>query len=847
MLTERFVKQGMNAEDARYAARRQFGALTQIQEQIRERRSVPLFDELRQDAKLALRQLRKAPRFTAIAVSVLALGAGANTAMFSVIDGVLLRSLPYPQAEQLVWVGEVLKGNTADEVTLTPNFLDWRRQNHVFTAMAAFNYRPRTLMEGEAIQLRTVKASAALLPILKVQPLIGRSFLTSEDQKGHDQVAILSYGLWQQSFGGAKEIVGRTITLDDGTYDVVGILPPDFHFPGQQPIDLMTPLGKNEELELTRGDGTTTIVRDVVARLKPGVTLEQARAEMEIIESRLAPPAFFKGGQMTVRVLSLHDRFVGNIRPALLAILWAVGFLLLMACANVANLLLSRAVSRQREFAIRAALGASRRRIAQQLLVESLVLAALSCVSGVLLAFWMRSLLAVPETIPGFTTLPLDFRVLGFAVAIACASAVAFGLGPSLAGASAAISPALVSDGRSLSLGGHRRFWLNLLASAQMAIAIVLLTGGGLMLQSFWKLRYHDLGFVTDRLLTARLNLSGVRYANPAKQIAFLDALLDDIRSLPGVEGIAAGNLPPGDGHATNGFGIEGRALAPQGRRPVARQYSVSPEYFRLLGIPLLQGRGIVDSDNADALPVALISQTFARINFAGENPIGKRIRSERNDPWRTIAGVVGDVKTAGMASAPEPVIYFPYRQTGAMGGDAGILIRTAFDPASIGPELRKRISQIDRQQPVVDIQTMDHRLTESVAKPRLAAVFLGSFAALGLLLAAVGIYGVMSFLVRWRFREIGIRLAVGARPRDVTRMILTHSLKLILAGVAAGVCCALYLGRLIQKLLYGVSSTDPLTFGLAIGFLVLIGLAASYLPARQASQIDPMATLRSE
>jgi putative ABC transport system permease protein len=848
MLTERFMRQGMDAQEARDAARRQFGGVSQLTEELHERRSVPWIETFMQDTKFGVRQLLiRDRRFTLVAASVLALAIGAATAMFSVIDGVLLRPLPYPNAEELVWVGETLKSNTADELTLTPDFLDWRSQNHVFTAMAGINYRLQTLAANDgAIPLRTVKASAALLPILKIRPLLGRNFLASEDRRGKDQVAILSYALWQQSFGGARDVIGRRIALDEGTLTIVGVLPADFHFPALQPIDVMTPLGKNEELELKRGAEGLTVIRDVIARLRPGVTLAQARAEMAVIESRLAPAPFHV--QTTVKVLAMQERFVGNIRTALVTLLSAVAFLLMMACANVANLLLSRLTSRQREMAIRAALGASRRRIVQQLLVESFVLAGMSCAGGFTLALWIRGLLVglVPKAVPGPMAFPLDFRVFGFAVAVACLSAVTFGLGPALASAGPAISPALMSDGRTFTAGARRQVWLNLLASAQIGIAIILLSGGGLMLQSFWKLRYRDLGFARDNLLTARLNLSGPRYADRSKQIAFFDELLSDIRNLPGVEAAGLGSLPPGEGHATNGFGIEGRVMPPVGRRPVARQYSVSPEYFRLLGVALLQGRGIAESDTWLSVPVAMINETFARRNFAGEKPIGKRIRAERNDPWRTIVGVAADVKTAGLAAPPEPVIYFPYRQSGAAGGE-GILIRTAFDAATIGPELRKRVALVDPRQPIIDIQTLDQRLTESVAKPRLAAVLLGCFAGLGLLMAAVGLYGVMSFLVRSRFREIGIRLAIGAQPGDVTRMILTHSLRLILAGVAVGLGCAFWLSRLIEGLLYEVSPTDPVTIGLAVAFLVLVCLAASYLPGRQASEIDPAVTLRTE
>jgi putative ABC transport system permease protein len=766
----------------------------------------------------ALRQLRRSPGFTLLAAAVLALGAGAGTAMFSVINAVLLRPLPYQDAARLVWVGEVLERNTADEVTLTPNFLEWRRQNHVFTGMAAFTLFNRTLIgAGEAMPLRTAKASAALLSVLGVTPLLGRPFAASEDIKGQDRVALLSHALWQQAFQGARDILGRTVKLDDGTYPVAGILPADFHFPSAQPVDLITPLGKNETLELTRGENTTTLLRNVVARLKPEVTLEQARAEMEVIESRLPVPDFLPGMKMRVRVIPLQDRLVGNLRLPLWVLSGAVGFLLLLCCANVANLLLSRTASRRRELMVRSALGASRADLVRQFVSESLLLTGLGCGAGLLLAVWLRDLLA--GFLPPLMPISLDYRVFGFAVLLAAASAILFGAGPALAGA------------RSLTR------WLNVLASAQIALAIVLLAGGALMLQSFWKLRYGNLGFQPDHVLTGRVQI---------KQAAFVDALLAGLRGAPGVELAAMGPLPPGEGHATNGFAIEGRALPAQGSRAVARQYSVSHDYFRLLGVPILRGRPFEESEPS---PVAVVSAAFARAHFPGEDPLGHRVRSERNDGYRTIVGVAADIQTAGLRSGAEPVLYFPYRQTGILsGGDpAGILIRGMLPPEILAGELRKRVAQIDSMLPVLDIQTMDHRLTESAARPRLAAILLSVFASLGLLLAAVGLYGVMSFLVRTRFREIGIRMAIGARPGDVQRMILARSVRLIFSGVAVGTLAAAILSRSIAALLYGISPHDPLTLLSAIVFLTLVCLAATLVPARQAARVDPAVTLRAD
>jgi predicted permease len=491
MLAARFVGQGMEPAEAFDAAKRQFGGVTQTKEAIREHRGIPVIEDFIQDGRFALRQFRKAFGFTAVAVSVLALGVGANTAIFSVINAVLLRPLPYSEADRLVWIGETLKGNSTEQVTLTPDFLEWRDHNTAFTGMAAFNPFTRTLTNvGNALQLHTAKASSTLLPILRVQPLLGRNFSQKEDQKGSDHVALISYRLWQKCFGGERGVLGRSITLDDRAFTVIGVLPSSFYFPSSASIDAITPLGKNEQAEMKRGDGIT-IVHDVIARLKPNVTLNLARAQMETIESHTAPPSFMSGLKMTVRVDLLRSRFVGSLRSSLFVLLCAVGFLLLLGCANLSNLLLSRAITRQREMAIRSSLGASRSRLIRQMLVESMALASLGCGAGLVLAFCTRGILLrlLPQTIPGLEVLSLDWRVLSFAVLSACISAFIFGLGPALLSSGGPIAQRLTTEGRRIFGRTGQQIWLNALASTQIAIAIVLLCGGGLMLRSFWNLK----------------------------------------------------------------------------------------------------------------------------------------------------------------------------------------------------------------------------------------------------------------------------------------------------------------------------------------------------------------------
>jgi putative ABC transport system permease protein len=734
-------------------------------------------------------------------------------------------------------------------LTLTPDFLAWRDRNTVFTSMVAFNTMTRTLRNAGDPVLHTAKASATLLSVLEVPPLLGRNFSRAEDRKGSDQVALLSYSLWRRNFGGDSRVLGRSITLDDRVYVVIGVMPPSFVFPTTGSIDIITPLAKNEDEEMKRGT-EITVVHDVVARLKPGVSPEGARAELETLQSHLVPPAFMSSVRITVNVALLQTHVAGNLRGSLFALQGAVGFLLLMGCANLSNLLLSRTVNRQQEMAIRSSLGASRIRLIRQLFIESVILAMFACLVGLLLAFCTRGILLrlLPQGVPGLEELPLDWRVLSFTVLIAVFCAIVFGLAPALLSSAVPTSQALARQGWFVFLGARRQSVLNTLGSIQIAIAIVLLCGGGLMLQSFWNLRYRSVGFRTKHLLVSELHLSGAKYADTGARTLFVKRFLEYASSLPGVESVAVGNLPPGEGHATNGFGIEGGTQSREREKPTARSYAISPGYFRILQVPLLKGRDFSEQDGTGPLGV-IVNETFVRRNLPGEDPLGKRLRLERAAPWSAIIGVVADVKTAGLLSPPESAIYFPYSRVGPRDSDdnVGILVRSAVNPVYIEPELRREIARLDLQQPIVAMQTMDQRLNESVAKPRLAAFLLGSFAALGLLLASLGLYGLISLLTRGKFREIGVRIALGARSFDIVRMVLMQSLRIIFVGILVGICCALPLTRLLQSLLYGVSASDPLIFSGVTGFLAFVALAASYFPARSASQIDPMATLRVE
>ena len=637
-----------------------------MKEAIRERRTFLFVETAIQDIVHGTRSLGRRPGFTFAAGLSLALGIGVTTTIFTVLNAVALRPLPYADADRLVWMTQILKKNSTDEVTFTPHFLEWRRQNQTFTDLAGYNYQVRNLTGlYEPMEVRTARASASLLPLLGVQPVLGRNFLKQEDYKGHDQVALLGNFLWREQFGGNPNIIGQAITLDGAPFTIVGVLPSDFVFPGPDQVQLITPLGKDETAELQYK--TASIIRNVIGRLRPGTTLEQANAELTVIQSRLPVPPFRP--TIIIKMLPLREYLFGNVRTAGFVLLAAAGFLLLIACANVSNLLLARWMQRDRELAVRSALGGSRGRVVCQLLTESGVLGGMACAAGVVLAFWTRRpLLALNPYHPsGLRDLPFDARVVGFAVALGFATTLLFGLLPAFRATKVDLAGA-IKVGEAAVIGGRGSLRvLSIIAAAEIATTLMLLAGAGLMLQSFWKMRYVNLGFQPDHLVAATLNLSGSTYRERSQRSAFVQQLLERAQNLPGVELAAitrAGEIPPGDFHATNTFAIEGRDQPLGGPRPIARYPVVSPAYFAMMGIPLLRGRLLQTSDGPNAAPVVGVSQSLVRRYFDRENPIGKRVRTGGDDqPWRTIIGIVGDVKTSGLTTDAEPTMYLPYRQ----------------------------------------------------------------------------------------------------------------------------------------------------------------------------------------
>lgn len=808
-----------------------------------------LWETLARDMVQGARSLARRPGFTIAAGLSLALGIGATTAIFTVLDAVALRPLPYADAGRLLWMTEILKKSSTDEVTITAHFLEWRRQNQSFTDIAGFNYQTRNLTGvDQPAELHTAKASASLLPLLGVQPVLGRIFLKQEDYKGRDQVALLGHALWQQQFGGNKSIIGQSITLDGNPFTIVGVLPADFEFPGASPVQLITPLGKDEAAELEHRVGS--VIFNVIGRLKPGVTLEQARAEMTVLDAHLPVPPWRP--TIAMKMLPLRTYLFGDVKKAGLVLLAAAGFLLLIASANVANLVLTRWMQRDRELAVRSALGGSRARLVVQLLAESWLLGISACAGGIALAFWLRHpLLALsPYHLSGFEELPFDARVLGFGVALGMLTTLLFGLLPAFRATKVQLAEAL-KVGEAAVVGGRGSVRvLSTIAAAEIATILVLSTGAGLMLQSFWKMRYMNLGFQPMRLVVATLNLSGPAYHDKVRQSAFIQKLLERTRSLPGVELAAitlASGIPPGDFHATNVFVIEGQVHPLGGVRPIARYPVVSPEYFGILGIPLLEGRLIQDSDGESAPPIAVVNKALVRRYFEHENPIGKRVKTGGGDqPWRTIAGVVGDVKTSGLGTRPEPAIYLPYRQAEPL-SEIGLIMRSPLQAGIIATEFRQAMKNLDPNQLVASVQAMGDRLSESVSGPRFTTVLLFAFAGLAVVLGLIGVYGVMSCRVRWQLRELAVRQALGAQHKDVIWLVLRQGLAIVLTGLCAGLLGAAGLSRLLSSMLYEVSPHDPVTIVAITAGLVSVALVACWIPARRAAQSDPLHLLRHD
>lgn len=847
MLIEENVRRGMSPEDARYAALRSFGNLAQMREDYRNQKGLPVIETLAQDVRYALRQLRRSPGFATVAILTLALGIGANTAIFSVVNTVLLRPLPYRDANRLVmvWGYDHAHGYNTDQVSPS-DFRDWQSQNHVFEAMAGSTDVMYTLTgAGDPAPIIGYEFSAAYFHVLGVTPLIGRTFAPEEERDGKNHVVVLGYRIWQSRFGGDRGTVGKTITLNGAPYTVLGVMPPAFQwFSTELWIPLIVPheAGQDRNYRFLR----------VVARLKAGVTLQQAQTEMNTIADRLSRAYPKTNKDEGVNIVSLRQMFTGDVRAPLLVLLCAVGFVLLIACANVANLVLARAVTRQKEVAVRTALGASRRRLVRQLLTESAILGLAGGAIGLLLAYWATGALVTmfPPTIanlniPRLDKIPIDGWVLGFALAASLLTAIIFGLAPALQTCGLDAYESLKESGRSLTGSRQGRRFRNVLATAEVALSLILLAVAGLTLKSLVHLLRGDLGLNPDHVLSMRVLLPNSKYPKDTQQLAFGNQVLDRIKSLPGVQSAGTVTFLPLSGWwGVRDVALESQAESGQ-QRPQVVWSSVTPGYFRALNIPLLKGRYFADSDRAGSTGVAIVSATLARRIAPNLDPLGQRITvAGLNNPVQVV-GVVGDVHQLGMTSDETSEVYLPFAQLPSP--LICFAIRTAADPAALAKAAQRAVWSVDKDQAVSYVMTMTQLASESLAPQRAVTILLGIFAAVALTLAAIGLYGVISYSASQRSHEIGIRMALGASRSEVLRLIVFDGLKLTALGLAFGLAGALILARLMSSLLYGVAPRDPATLAGGAILLAAVALLASYIPARRAMRVDPMAALRYE
>jgi putative ABC transport system permease protein len=810
-----------------------------------------------EDIRYALRQLRKSPGFAAVAVVTLALGIGANTAIFSVVNGVLLRPLAYKDPSRLVRVWHVPPSKSFPGIPTfsvsAANYLDWQRQNHVFDQMAIYSFRGFSLTGGEKPeQVNASTVSATFFPTLGVEPLLGRTFLSEEDQRGKANVVVLSYKFWQEHFGKNPEIVGHDINLDGQKYLVAGVMPSDFRIPDF--AEMWTPMAWTDQEKSVRGEHHYI----VLARLKPNVGLKEAQAEMNTISARLEQqyPADDKGWGALIR--PLHEDLVRDVRPALLVLLGSVAFVLLIACVNVANLTLAKTFGRQKEFAIRTALGATAARVLRQIMVESVILALAGGALGLAYAhFGVRLIMQfLADKVPHAVEVSLDSTVLVFTVVISILTGLLAGLLPGLRLTRPDVNQALKQGlGRTDSdSGGHRT--RSILVVAEVSFSLVLLFGAGLMIRSFQQLQRVNPGFDPNNILTMTLSLAQNKFQSPGQQIAFFEQVLERVRTLPGV--LSAGvidDIPLNGNGSHQPISIEGRPALEMADQPEVDVRMATVGYLPSMHIPILRGRDFNDSDRIGRPAVILVSDSMAREFWPGENPIGKRLTMTFfPDAVREIVGVVGDVKLDGLdQTRPSATLYMPLSQmTSGMTGafrsfPMSLVVRTSNHPGSMVPAATSAVHQVDAEIPVRDVLTMNELMANSVSQQRFNMLLLGGFGVLALILAGMGIYSVLSYSVKRRVQEIGIRLALGARLADVLRMVIIEGMKPVFLGVALGIAGAFLLGRALATLIYAVKPTDPVTFLAAAAVLAVISVCACMIPAYRATRIDPMAALRYE
>jgi len=840
----------MSPKEARHAAHRKLGNTTHIREEIYRMNSLGWLESFWQDLRFALRMLRKSPGFTALAVVTLALGIGANTAIFSVIDAMLIRPLPYKDAHRLVLVFETETQLSTAPVT-PPDFFDWKEQNHVFEAMAAGTEDSGTLSGiGDPERLEIGPVTAGLFEMLGARPVLGRFFRPDEDQPGHNLVVILSHALWQRKFGSDLNVIGRKVTLYGLLLEVVGVMPKDFRFP---PIwdnrpQLWIPLGASRTEEM-RGSHMLW----VMARLRPGVSLAKARAEMVTIAGRLGKEHPKSNAKIGVNLLPLREYFTRSVLRTLWVLLGAVGFVLLIACSNVASLFVARATARAKEVAVRVTLGASRARLVRQLLTESLMLALLGGLAGILFARWVRDFLlslSPDNYLKSSGRIDLDLTILGFTLVLSLFSGIIFGLIPALQVSQVQLNQTLKEGARTAGAGTRTRRFRSALVVAEVSLAVVLMAGAGLMVRSLWALLRVDPGFDPRNVLTFRIELPEARYANGDQRINFFQRLLEKIQVLPGVQAVSATSQLPLQGGPNGFITVEGRPPQPffQSGPPV-QPTSVTVGYFKTMGIRLLRGRVLTQADRGEnASRVVIINEKLAQQYFPNEDPIGKRLSWPGDEPgaWREVVGIIKNVHEWGLDAEPIAEVYAPYDQTPEFA--MSLVIKTATsNPELLTSAVRAQVGALDKDLAVFDANTMPQVILDHAADARFRAALVGMIGLLALILSGIGIYGVISYSVNQRTHEIGIRLALGAAPSAVLSLVLRQGLALTLLGIAAGLVGALVLTRLVSSLLFGVRPADPLTFFTVPLLLVGVAMLASYLPARRATKVDPLVALRYE
>jgi putative ABC transport system permease protein len=807
---------------------------------------------LLQDLRYAVRLLAKSPTFSLIAILTLALGIGANTAIFSVVNAVLLRPLAFRDPSRLVLVAEKSPFPTIS--TSYENYLDWRDQSHSFESLEATRGTTITLSgAGQPERLTARMATAKLFPLLGVDAILGRTFREDEDRPGGAPVVVLSYGLWQRHFGGSRDVLGKSVNLDSNPYIIVGVMPSGFEV--LQPADVFFPFHPWAHTLPDDRNWHPGIL--AIGRLTPGVTREQARTEMVGITKRLEEQYPIYNTGTRADVVFLQEQMVQNVRPALVLLLGAVSFVLLIACANVANLLLARAAAREREVAIRTSMGATRGRVIRQLLTESVLLSLAGGILGLLIAWAsLGPLLKLSaDTVPQAFAVGLDPYVLLFTLGVSILTGLLFGLAPALRTSKTDLRGSLNEGSRGSTAGpGHLRLRGSLIAT-EIALAMLLLVGAGLLLRSFSRLQEIPPGFQADHLFVADLPLSQTAYAKPEQRYDFFDRVVERVRTLPGVRSAGAASfLPVSGGGSVIHFNIAGRPPKSPHDYTAAGYRTVTPNYFETLGIPLMQGRVFTVADKEHAPAIIVINSTMARTYFPNENPLGKKIQlgatpdPDPQDPYMEVVGVVGDV-LQGLGDESKAEMYLPYRQADGVLPvfQLSIVLRTAGDPLLQAAAVRSELSQIDPNQPLVKVRTMEDNMSATVAQPRFRTWLIAIFAALAALLAAVGIYGVMSYSVTQRTSEIGIRVTLGAQPAHVFRTVVGEGFRFAIIGVTVGLISGLILTRLLQSFLYGISASDPLTFAAVTILLLTVAAAASYFPARRATRVDPIVALRYE